>query len=74
MNIFVIDKATKKNLGILDFIPRKEERLVLKDREWKNIECVVACVLYEVKEYGVLIFVDIIEPYYSAMVSEIQWK
>ena len=74
MNIFVIDKATKKNLGILDFIPRKEERLVLKDGEWKNIECVVVCVLYEPKEHGVLIFVDITEPYYSAMVSEIQWK
>lgn len=74
MNIFVIDKVTKKNLGILDFIPRKEERLVLKDGEWKFIECVVACVLYEPREHGVLIFVDIVEPYYSAMVSEIQWK
>ena len=74
MNIFVIDKTTKKNLGFLDFIPRKEERIVLNDGERKTIECIVACVLYEPKEHAVLIFVDIVEPYYSAMVSEIQWK
>ena len=74
MNIFVIDKTTKKNLGFLDFTPRKEERIVLNDRERKTIECIVACVLYEPKEHAVLIFVDIVEPYYSAMVSEIQWK
>lgn len=74
MNVFVIDKTTKQNLGVLDFIPRKDERLVLKESEWKNIECVVACVLYEPKEYAVLIFVDIVEPYYSSMVSKIKWK
>lgn len=74
MSIFVIDKASKRNLGILDFIPRKDERLVLKDDAWKNIECVVVCVLYEPVEHATLIFVDIVEPYYSAMVSEIKWK
>lgn len=74
MNIFVIDKASKQNLGILDFIPRKDERLVLQENTWKNIECIVACVLYEPRENGILIFVDIVEPYYSSMVSEIKWK
>lgn len=74
MSIFVIDKASKQNLGILDFIPRKDERLVLKDGALKNIECVVACVLYEPVEHATLIFVDIVEPYYSSMVSEIKWK
>lgn len=73
-NIFVIDKASKQNLGILDFIPRKDERLVLKECEWKNIECVVACVLYEPREHATLIFVDIVEPYYYSMISEIKWK
>lgn len=29
-NIFIIDKATKQNLETLDFIPRKDERIVLK--------------------------------------------
>lgn len=74
MNIFVIDKETKQNLGILDFIPRREEHIVLKDREWKNVECIVNCVLYEPKEHAILIFVNIVEPYYSRMVSEIKWK
>ena len=73
-NIFVIDKSTKKNLGILDFIPRKDERIVLKLTEWTNIECVVACVLYEPLEHATLIFVDVVEPYYSKMVSEIKWS
>lgn len=74
MSIFVIDKVSKQNLGVLDFIPRKDERVVLKDGAWKNIECVVACVLYEPVEHATLIFVDIVEPYYSSMVSEIKWK
>lgn len=74
MSIFVIDKASKQNLGVLDFTPRKDERLVLKDGVWKNIECVVACVLYEPVEHAILIFVDIVKPYYSSMVSEIKWK
>lgn len=73
-NIFVIDKITKQNLGMLDFIPRKDDRIVLKLSEWTKAECVVACVLYEPLENGVLVFVDIAEPYYSKMISEIKWK
>lgn len=36
MNIFVIDKANKQNLGIIDFIPRKEERIILNNG-WKTL-------------------------------------
>lgn len=60
-NIFVIDKTTKCNLGILDFTPRKE------------IEVVVECVLYEPLEHATLVFVSIVEPYYTAIAKEIKW-
>ena len=73
MNIFVIDKTSKNNLAMLDFIPRQEERIVINTK-WKNLECIVACVLYEPNEHAVLVFVDIVEPYYSAMVSDIKWN
>ena len=32
-NIFVIDKTTKCNLGVLDFIPRKDDRISMKASE-----------------------------------------
>lgn len=73
-NIYIIDKATKQNLGMLDFIPRKDDRIALKLSEWTNAEGVVSCVLYEPLENAVLIFVDVFEPYYSKMVSDIKWK
>lgn len=48
-------------------------------RDW-NIEGseydpdeVVECVLYEPLEHATLIFVSIVEPYYTAMVKEIKW-
>ena len=46
-NIFVIDKTTKCNLGVLDFTPRKDDRISMKASEWKEIEVLVECVLYE---------------------------
>ena len=73
-NIFIIDKATKQNLGTLDFIPRKDDRIALKLSERIKAEGVVSCVLYELLENAVLIFVDVFEPYYSKMVSDIKWK
>lgn len=73
-NIFIIDKVTKRNLGTLDFIPRKEDRIVIKLSKWTNAECIVCCVLHETLENVILIFVEIVEPYYSKMVSEIKWK
>jgi hypothetical protein len=72
-NIFVIDKTTKCNLGILDFTPRKDYRISMKASEWKEIEVVVKCVLYEPLEHATLVFVSIVEPYYTAMVKEIKW-
>lgn len=72
-NIFVIDKRTKCNLGVLDFIPRKDDRISMKASEWKEIEVVVECVLYEPLEHATLVFVSIIEPYYISMVKEIKW-
>ncbi len=73
-NIFIIDKATKQNLGTLDFIPRKDDRIALKLSERIKAEGVVSCVFYELLENAVLIFVDVFEPYYSKMVSDIKWK
>lgn len=53
-NIFVIDKATKCNLGVLDFTPRKDDRISMKASEWKEIEVIVECVLYEPLEHATL--------------------
>lgn len=73
MNIFVIDKATRQNLGILNFIPRIEEHIVLKESETENIECIVECVLYDPREHAVIIFVNIVEPYYTSLLKEVKW-
>ena len=59
-NIFVIDKTTKCNLGVLDFTPRKDDRISMKASEWKEIEVVVECVLYEPLEHATLVFVSIV--------------
>ena len=56
-----------------DFTPRKDDRISMKASEWKEIEVVVECVLYEPLEHATLIFVSIVEPYYTAMVKEIKW-
>ena len=50
-NIFVIDKTTKCNLGVLDFTPRIDDRISMKASEGKEIEVVVECVLYEPLEH-----------------------
>lgn len=72
MNIFVIDKATKQNLGTIDFIPKIEERIILNND--RNLECVVCCVVYNPREHGVFIFVNVVENYYNKMISEIKWS
>lgn len=51
-NIFVIDKTTKCNLGVLDFTPREDDRISMKASEGKEIEVIVECVLYEPLEHG----------------------
>lgn len=72
-NIFVIDKTTKCNLGVLDFTPRKDDRISMKASEWKEIEVVVEGVLYVLLEHATLVFVNVVEPHYTAMVKEIKW-
>lgn len=72
-NIFIINKSTKCNLGTIDFIPQKNDRISMKASEWKEIEVVVECVLYEPLEHATLVFVNIVDPYYTAMVKEIKW-
>lgn len=73
MNIFVIDKATKINIGVLDFIPQERERLILKNAEYENIECVVECVVYHPAQHITLIFVNVVENYYEKMIGKIKW-
>lgn len=72
MNIFVIDKITKKNIGMIDFLPRTEERIIL-NTQWKNLECIVVCVVYEPKEHAILVFVNVVENYYEKMIKDIEW-
>lgn len=72
-NVFVIDKATKCNLGLIDFIPRKDDRISMKASEWKEVEVTVECVLYEPLEHAVLVFVNITEPCYTPLVKSIKW-
>ena len=73
MNIFVIDKAVKQNLGTIDFIPRREERIILNNG-WKNLEYKVCCVVYNPREHATLVFVDVVENYYEKIISEIKWS
>lgn len=72
-NVFVIDKTTKCNLGLLDFIPRKDDRISMKKSECEEMEVVVECVLYEPLEHTTLVFVNIVEPYYTPLLKEIKW-
>lgn len=74
MNIFVVDKDSKKFLCNIDFIPNKDDRIILKNTEWSNKEYVVQCVVYEPNEHAVFIFVVEVEPYYFKMISEIKWR
>lgn len=72
MSIFVIDKTTKNNIGIIDFLPRTGERIIL-NTQWKNLECIVDCVVYEPKEHTILVFVNVVENYYEKMIKDIEW-
>ena len=44
-NIFLIDKDTKENLGDIDFIPKKEDRIIIT-RSWKRLEYKVKCIVH----------------------------
>lgn len=72
MNIFLIDKMTKMNIGKIDFIPHKEDRIILNNDGRK--ECLVGAVMYIPDAYTTLVFVDILSGlYYGEMVDDIQW-
>lgn len=71
-SIFVIDKNTKCNLGIIDFIPHKGDRISMKHQDGE-MEVEVECVLYDPLEHATLIFVNIVESCYIKMVKEIKW-
>lgn len=70
-NVFamIIDKESKHYLGTITFIPRKNDRISIN-----GIETEVECVLYESSEHSTtLVFVNIVEPYYTKMINEIKW-
>ena len=72
LTVFLIDKMTKKNIGNIDFIPHKEDRILINSdvqNEW-----VVGTVMYIPEEHTILVFVDVLTGlYYGAMVDDIQW-
>ena len=68
-NTFVVDFDTKECVGIINFIPRREERVVLSEKEYK-----VMCVVYDPKERSVLVFVNMVDNYYSALFKDIKWN
>ena len=45
----------------------------MKKSEKEEIEAVVECVLYEPLEHTTLVFVNIVEPYYTSLVKTIKW-
>lgn len=69
---FVIDTKTNENIAIIDFIPRREDRIIINS-QWKNLECKVGCVLYHPKENAILIFVDVVDNYYESKIKDIKW-
>jgi hypothetical protein len=67
--IFVIDKDIKECIGSIDFIPHREERFLFNSNEYK-----IACVLYHPKEHSILVFVTLVDRYYSNMIKDIKWN
>lgn len=72
-SVFVIEEATKCNLGVIDFIPNRGDRISMKASEWREMEVEVECVLHDPLEHATLIFVNIVESCYIKMVKEIRW-
>ena len=65
---------TKKNIGNIDFIPHKEDRIILNLNNDVQKECVVGTVMYMPDEHTILVFVDVLTGlYYGTMVDDIQW-
>lgn len=72
-NIFIIDRDTKENVGMIDFLPRKEERIII-NYNGRNLEYKVYRVVYHPSENGVLVFVDLVDNYYEKMIKNIKWQ
>lgn len=72
-NIFLIDKDTKENLGDIDFIPKKEDRIIIT-RSWKRLEYKVKCIVHCPDENGVLVFAELSDNYYDKIIENIKWK
>lgn len=72
-SVFVIEEATKCNLGVIDFIPNRGDRISMKASEWKEIEVVVECVLHDPLEHATLVFVNKVEPCYIKIMNDIKW-
>jgi hypothetical protein len=73
MNIYIISESTKDHLGTIDFIPRKNEHILLRGALGDH-EFIVNGILYMPNEKGVLVFVKLVEPYYGKMIEEIKWN
>lgn len=71
-NIFVVDKDTKEHIANIDFIPRKEERIIVNKNN-SNIEYKVKAVVYNVSINGTIVFVELVQPYYSNIIKDIKW-
>lgn len=72
-NIFLIDKDTKENLGNIDFIPKREDRMIIT-RSWKRLEYKVKCIVHCLDENGVIVFVELSDNYYDKIIENIKWK
>lgn len=73
-SIFLIEKTSLINLGNIGFLPRKDERIILRTKNGKNGECIVDCVVYDPMNNATLIFVDVfINEYYEGKIKDIKW-
>lgn len=73
VSIYVIDKNTKKNLGMLDWIPHRGDGISIIDYNGTEIEVRVEYVLHRPMDHAVLVFVAEDAPTYSDLVKDIKW-
>lgn len=71
-NIFIIDVDTKERVGMIDFLPRREERIII-NYHGRNLEYKVGCVVYHPSENGILVFVNLVDNYYEKIIKNIKW-
>lgn len=66
--IYVIDEQINESVGQIDFIPCREERLILNNKEYE-----VRCIVHIPEQNGILVMVDIAQSYYSNKIKGIKW-